>query len=500
MKKLLIIIGAALAAVSCNLDLYSPTSLNKGNVKTSEEDPESQYTTRADIEGLRNSLYNSWVRDLQEKGLEDWLIYSECRADNAYCGTNTAEIMAIEANKMDGANKNVVRDWDWYQQQVSNSNQIICNIDRICAEDEDMTEQERDQWKAEAMIWRAFCFFRLTQLWGDAPMVLEIPPAITVDNVSEVYHLYYPDRTPMIEIYSRLVEDLKWAAQYAPDLNPTNKMLLSKTFAEGLLARIYAEKPIRDWDKVIEHCKNVEGANLDLEENYGDLWGYDEEDAFRNSKESIFEVQWYDKSQGNWVYIMFHRDAYDNMRDYTWAKWVTPSRDLIQAYEDEGDEIRKNASIIWDSCSWSNYYPADNYAFMHKMPTNINSIIMMRLAEIYLLHAEALAKTGDIEGAAGYVNKVRSRAKLDELPDTALSSEDSMIDAILKERRLELAFEGFRFFDLARHDRIIDIHNSMNAKDEYWQTRLPLTESRYFLPVPTSALDNNPNMTQNPGY
>jgi hypothetical protein len=331
-------------------------------------------------------------------------------------------------------------------------------------------------------------------------MVLEIPPAITVDNVEQYYHLYYPDRAPMSEIYAQLVNDLTWASQYAPNLNPENKMLLSKTFALGLLARVYAEKPIRDWSKVIEYCTEVESSGISLEEDYGKLWSYNDDDAYRNSKESVLEIQWTSKSSGNWVYMMYHRNAYNPDDSYTWAKWTTPSRDLIEAYQKEGDEVRMNASIVWDKCSWSNYYPSDNYAFMHKMPTNVSSIYIMRLAEIYLLHAEALACTGDLAGAAGYVNRVRSRAKLADLPASAQASQEAMIDAILKERRLELAFEGFRFFDLARHDRIIEVHNSVNAKDSYWQVRKPLTETRIFLPIPTSALEQNSALTQNPGY
>ena len=502
MKKIfnILAIAAVVSLTGCKLDLYSPTSLNKGNVETTGESEEtaSQYKSRSDMENLRNSLYNSWVKDVQEMGLEDWLVYSETRADNAYCGTNTAEIMALEANKQDGSNKNITRDWNWYQKQVSNANQIICNIDRIAAEDESLSEEERDQWKAEALIWRAFCFFRLTQLWGDAPMVLDIPPTITVENVEEVYPLYYPDRTPMSDVYAQLVEDLTWAVKYAPKVNARNKMLMSDAFAYGLLARIYAEKPIRDWAKVIEYCNTVEGMGFILEPKYGDLWKYDEDDAYRNSPESIFEVQWTSKANGNWVYMMYHRNAYSPDDNYSWAKWTTPSRDLIEAYQKEGDTERMNASIVWDTCGWSNYYDSDNYPFMHKVPTNVSSIIVMRLAEIYLLHAEACACTSDFDGVRNYVNRVRTRAGLDNIP--APGSVDEAIDVVLHERRLELAFEGFRFFDLARHDRIYEVHNAMNDKDSFWQQRKPLTESRIFLPVPTEALDANPNMQQNPGY
>ena len=500
MKKILSIISIAVAAAalnSCDLDLYSPTSFNKGNIEEHGES-EVQYSTRSDMEGLRNSMYNSWLKGIQEMGLEDWLVYSETRADNAYCGTTTAEIMALEANTQDGSNKNVTRDWDWYQTQVSNANNIICNIDEIRNMDPTLTQDECNQWKAEALIWRAFSFFRLTQLWGDAPMVLEIPPAITVENVEEYYHLYYPDRVPRDEVYARLVEDLTWAAQYAPDVDKSNKMLLSKAFAKGLLARVYAEKPIRDWAKVAQYCSEVEAMGFELEKNYDDLWGYDDTDAYRNSKESIFEVQW-SRSSGNWVYMMYHRNAYNPDDSYSWAKWTTPSRDLIAAYQAEGDEVRLNTSVVWDTCGWSNYYPSDNYAFMHKVRTNASSIILMRLAEIYLLHAEALACTGKIADAIQYVNRVRSRVGLKSV--SAPSSEGEAIDIILKERRLELAFEGFRFFDLARHDRIIDVHNSAElAKDSYWQRRTPLDENTILLPIPTTALENNSSLEQNLGY
>ena len=128
--KILFIAVVLLGAVSCNLDYFPVTEYNEGNVEVSD-DSGSQYSTREDMEGLRNSIYNSWAKGVQEIGYEDFLIYTECRADNAYCGTNTAEIMAIEANKQDAANVNVTRDWDYYLSQMKNANDIIYNVDRI---------------------------------------------------------------------------------------------------------------------------------------------------------------------------------------------------------------------------------------------------------------------------------------------------------------------------------------------------------------------------------
>ncbi|MBO8478312.1 MAG: RagB/SusD family nutrient uptake outer membrane protein [Bacteroidetes bacterium] len=505
MKKTIYISAAAYLALlsSCNLDLYPVTSYNEGNVSVDEES-ETQYSTRADMLGLRDAIYNSYVKNIQESGYQDWLVYSECRADNAYCGSpSTGEIAAIESNNVDGENKNVVRDWSYFMEQVSNANQIICNIDSILVNDSSMTQTEHDEWKSEALCWRAYNLFFMTQLWGDVPMVTTIPPAITAENIEEVYDEYFPSRTPIGEVYDQIIEDLEYACQYAPEPNVADegdKNQFSKGFAYGLLARVYAEKTRQDWQKVAEYCQAVEDFGYRLCENYGDLWAYDDSDVNRNTTESIFEVTW-TKDQGNWVWMMFHRNYYNPDDSFTWAKWITPSRDLIAAYEAEGDTERMNASIVWDQCSWSNYYPSDNYAFMHKCPTNASSIILMRLGEIYLLHAEALAMLGNFSagnGATYYVNLVRERAKLDPIDE--LSSQEDMIDAVLHERRLELAFEGFRFFDLVRHDKAKEVHDSMPLEDSYWQTRYALTDETILMPVPTTEMDNNPSLVQNPGY
>jgi hypothetical protein len=97
------------------------------------------------------------------------------------------------------------------------------------------------------------------------------------------------------------------------------------------------------------------------------------------------------------------------------------------------------------------------------------------------------------------VNRIRQRVGLAKIATP--SDEKSAIDAILKERRLELSFEGFRFFDLVRHDRVIEVHNSAElAKDSYWQRRTPLDANTILLPIPTTALENNTSLEQNPGY
>ncbi|MGM9787668.1 MAG: RagB/SusD family nutrient uptake outer membrane protein [Candidatus Cryptobacteroides sp.] len=499
-KSIMTAAMAILTLASCNLDLTPVTEYNEGNVTVEENDEESQYSSREDMKGLRDAIYSSWTKDVQEKGLLDWLVYTECRVDNAYGGSvTTGEVMAIEANRQDGENKNVARDWNWYLGQVSNCNNIICNIDRIKDLDSSMTEREYGEWKSEAYCWRAWILFQMSQIWGDIPLVNTIPPAITADNIEEVYDAYFPAREERTKVYAQLISDLEYACEHAPEVNPSDKFLFSKAFAHGMLARIYAEASLRDWNKVAQHCEAVESMGFSLVDDYAQLWSYDENDAVRNTSESIFEIT-FSRNSGQWIWMMFHRNAYLPNDSFSWMKWITPSRDLIAAYDEEGDTERKNANIVFDQCSWSNYYPASEYAFMNKFPTNANSIILMRLGEIYLLHAEALACSGDLKGATDYVNKIRNRAGLKSI--AVPNSQEAAIDVILKERRLELAFEGFRFYDLLRHgfDRVKKVHDSMPEKDSYWQPRFPLTEETVLMPIPQTALDNNPSLVPNEGY
>ena len=122
--------------------------------------------------------------------------------------------------------------------------------------------------------------------------------------------------------------------------------------------------------------------------------------------------------------------------------------------------------------------------------------IFIRLADILLLKAEALNEMGDVSGAAGLVDQMRTRVDL--APTTASSQEDMRL-AIEKERRLELAFEGHRWFDLKRTGRAIEV---MNAATGVGGENLGymLNENRLVWPIPQAELDKNTELTQNPGY
>jgi hypothetical protein len=198
---------------------------------------------------------------------------------------------------------------------------------------------------------------------------------------------------------------------------------------------------------------------------------------------------------------MLGRDLVNWDVNFTWAKWITPSQDLINDFLAENDQVRYKQSIVYYDCSWSNYFPGSNYPFVYKCRSAVSNIIRLRLADILLLKAEALAYTGDLPGAAALVNQIRKRVKLADLPASATASKENMLEAVLHERRLELAFEGQRWFDLVRYGKVQEVMNTLNSRDErrLKQTR-PFDAYSVLFPVPQTVMDKNSNLVQNTGY
>lgn len=514
MKKILIVIsllGLGVMLSSCNLEKFPETGYNEGNVDVPEDssDNDSAIVTKEAIKGQRTAMYN-WLRgDFQDANYKH-LTANACRADDAYGGGDSGKPTEVEGNTFTSDNEFPSTFWSGFMSGVSKANAVICNLDAVKENDSSLSDTEYNQWMAEALCVRAYMWLLMTQYFGDIPMLTSIPPAINADNVEEVYPLYFPKRVDAETLKAQLEKDLAFACQHAPDAQSVEKDFASKGFAQYLVAKMYSLKQYRDWGKVKAACEAIEKMGYSLEPVYGDLWAYDltAETSMHNSVESIFEAGYDKPASGNWFFMMFWRNHFKPNDSFSWIKWCTPTRNLANAYDAEGDTERKNISIRWDKCDWEQYYSKDNYAFMGKIPTNITVIYHARLADVLLLHAEALANSNDAKGAMKLVNQVRKRAKIDALPEENVSTEQAKL-YVLNERRLELAYEGHRYFDLMRfgddYSKLKEVHDGGNIKgsasyDPYFVTRTPLTDERVLMPIPTSVLDENSNITQNKGY
>jgi len=490
-------------AASCTLDLDPISDYSEKTYGQTSSTDSIKYKTRDEMYSQYQSLYQR-LKDDQEHWYLDLIMLCETRSDNSYAGSTGSQVVPIETNSIDGGNSVIARDWDRYLADVAQANTVIENIDKV--PDQTLTATERKQWKAEAKIFRSLVWFDMVRLWGNIPVVTKEGKDITAENIEEIYPLYYPKQVTAEEAYTQIISDLTDAIVDAPANNVADKTVLSKSVARALLAKVYAEKPVRDYSKVVQYCDAVIADGFTLNSNYRDLYAMDDAGTDlknRSTSESILEINYY-TGGGNWVTWMFGKDILDPEANFSWAKWVTPSRDLIAAFQSEGDTIRMNQSIVYYAAGWSNYYPSSHYPFMYKMRSSLHSIIKMRLADILLLKAEALANidgASNLSLAAAIVDQVRARVSLTALSSTTRSSKENLLAAILKERRLELAFEGQRWFDLVRYGKVEDIMNSLNSRDS---GRLPqrraFTETSYLFPIPSTAIDVNANLVQNPGY
>ena len=466
---------------SCDLQIAPVSNPSELTIATTDTTgTQVKFKDRAAIQAVYLKLYD-YLRDNQEYWYLDYLLFGEARTDNAYAGTTGAEVVPVETNALDASNPDIARDWNGYLNDIAHANVVIANIDAV--PDPSFSSEERQQWKAEALIFRAMMIFDLARWFGNIPLNLTEAPDITAANIEEVYPLYFPSPVTQDSAYRQVINDLEAALPYAPELNTNDKRILSKTVARALLTKVYAE--LGNWDKVVEYADLVFADGIELEPQYADLFGFDAtlgDATLRNSRESILEMQ-YTAASGNWVTWMFGRNLANWDESFTWAKWITPSRDLINAFAQAGDTLRCNQTIVYYDCSWQNYYPADNYPFMYKTRSAYNSIIKLRGADILLLKAEALAHKGDLAGAVELVNLTRNRAKIGDLPPS------------------ELALEGQRLFDLIRFGKLMEVMNDINSRDEgrLPQAR-PFVEAHRLMPIPQTALDQNANLQQNDGY
>lgn len=510
-KKYIISILIGFLVASCSLDYEPLDTYSDITEGVSKDSIQIVFKDKASVLSHRQILL-----DLYKNGQEHWyldmLLLGESHSDNAYAGSPNAETTPFEVNSIEGSNTNLRRDWNGHMGNIAQANRLINNIDDV--DDLSLTSAEREQFKAEAKILRAMIYFDMVRIWGNVPLVTQSAGDITSETIEDIYPAYFPPQTDALTVYQQIEKDLLEGLQYAPNNDTSDKTLFSKSVARALLAKMYAEKPLRDYDKVIEYVDALTNDGFALEENFEDLFEVELIDPnqppsqqnkaidarLRNSKETIFEAQFF-QGNTNWVTWMMGRPLEDWNFYFTWLKWITPSRDLIRAFNSEPGDKRYVQTIVYYECDWSVYYPANNYPFTYKCRSGFNSIIKMRYADILLLKAEALIDKGDYSGAVSIINQTRRRAGLTNLPASASASKESALAAYMKERRLELALEGHRWFDLVRLDKVEEVMNAVYAKDEGRPAQVyPFTNMSYILPIPQDVIDQNPNLVQNPGY
>lgn len=437
-----------------------------------------------DAEQDMQQLYSNFGNEYWQL---DYWFNGDAQTDVAYAGADNNNNFQQDEYRIFATNANIARDWSYLNTFLYHSNLILNYIDGVT--DGSLSAARKAEMKSEAQIFRAMYHFHMVQLWGDVPIVTKAVTSVNTANFDEVYNTIYPKRQPVADVYNQIISDLESAVASAPAAS--YKTRANKAAAYGLLAKVYATKPNPDWAKVKSYCDMVSAQGYSLVPVYDLLF----DGAHNLNSEAIWEVDGNAGSIWAWGTFMF--------AGTDWKKFNTPSNDLVKTFNDAGDQQRLN-STVWfspDKVNWSdNYWPSVGYPFMNKMRQTDGKqhFYILRYADILLLKAEAMVQMGDYAGAASLVNQVRARVGL--APVTIASQEDG-INKILNERKMELAFEGHRWFDLKRTGKAITILSQQkDGNGKVLPYASNLNPNRLLWPIPQAELDKNKNLTQNPGY
>lgn len=445
-------------------------------------DDSAFFKTAADVESALSGAYSDFKNEYFEL---DYFVNGDAQSDDAYAGADNPANFQIDEYGIDAMNTNVSRDWAYLYSTIGKTNVVINNV--MECSDPDLTPARKNEILSEASFIRAFMYFQLVQLWGDVPLVLKHIRTFDITILDDLF----PPRNSTDEVYDQIIKDLETALE---NVKPTadDKGFATTGAVNTLLAKVYATREPHDWQKVSQYCDAVIAGGYQLLPDYDKLW----DNSVENSSEAIFEINYAGTaSSGNWGVSMFVGTD--------WKKFNVPSNDLIKAFEDEGDNIRLNSSVVYKDMTGhfaDVHYDQTSYPFINKLRATTSpspqNYIIYRLADVLLLKAEALNELGDVSGAAVLVNQIRSRV---DLPNTTAATKEAMRLAIEKERRLELAFEGHRWFDLKRTGRAVQVITSVtnfgNVNQSY-----SLPEFRLLWPIPQAELDKSSSLIQNAGY
>jgi starch-binding outer membrane protein, SusD/RagB family len=380
--------------------------------------------------------------------------------------------------------------WIGQYQSINLCNQVIDNIPAIT-----MNELLKARYINEAKFVRAYNYFRLVRAFGDVPLRLRVPKDPSEFNLS---------RTPKAEVWAAIEKDLADATAGLPtSYTGADVGRATKGAALALNAKValYQKK----WSDVISLTNQVMGLGYTLFPNYEQLFRV----AIENSSESVFEIQ-AALVPGNPEASNSQYSQVQGVRGLAGGGWGfnVPTQDLANAYEP--NDPRRDATIIFRGETTPDgdaipvigdnpMYNQKSYVPFNQWVSGFNegcqqNIRVIRYAEVLLMNAEANNELGNTNASKAALEQVRARARGGNnaiLPPVTTNDQTALRTAIWNERRVELAMEFDRYFDVIRQGRGLGVFGPKGWKEnknEVW-------------PIPQGEIDlSSGKLTQNPGY
>lgn len=471
---LLVITGVHMMSCS-RLDEAPDSSFTPANFYKNADDAKAAVSSVYDLLNNAN-LYNQAIWVLQDQATDDaeWgggrstANQSKNDLDKQTYTPATATFQAI---------------WGTCYQGINRANTVLERVPPI-----NMEEGLKARLLAEAKFMRGFYYFTLVRLFGGVPLVLKETTSLNNLAVS---------RASADEVYQQVITDFSEAESVLPATYAGADIgRATKGAATAFLAKVYLTR--QDWAKASAKCKEVMDLGLyNLWDNFADAFAISNE----NGKESVFEVQAAGGGLGEGSFMQgYMRPTFDRVNGIAGFGDDPPTKNLYDAYSIV--DKRRDVTIKLYSDTTTPKAPASiafpGYVRKYLDPTATangegnNNFPIIRYADVLLMYAEALNEqaAGNMEAYIA-LNRIRKRAGLADLPPVLTQA--AFRDSVLLERRLELAFEGHRWYDLVRTRRLISALQAQNPD-------ISVTEKNYLYPIPQTERDVNPNLTQNPNY
>jgi hypothetical protein len=482
---------------------------------TTQENSALYYKTDEQASKALIAAYDpiGWVWRQQSWGasLKTWGNFA---SDDAYTGGNdvndqatyqAADTYTVTANDN---GRNLIPMWNFYFMGINRANLILDNV-------ADDTEYKKFA-RAHAQFLKGFYYFYLSRMFGGLPIYekvglpTDILPRATTDEV-----LAYVEKQ-LIEAIS-----IGYLQERTSKKDPENG-LATKASAQALLGKVYLYH--KKYNEAIEALKPVaENPNYELEKEFWKIF----KGNHRHGVESIFEINFADVigggNEGNSDIYLFGPRGSVTFNDTITSGWGfnQPTQNLVDAFNAQNDKVRLHATVFFSDTlqAWYNktmkketpiswvgakdgfwdrkHYPDPANSTGIVYYRFINPDVVLRLADVFVMLAECYVRTNQTANAVVYINKVRERAKLPLLTNV------SLVD-VKNERRLELALEGERYFDLVRWIGDPDGIDADNVLGQLGYTEgTPGTTTNGLFPIPQEEINSSygPNkLIQNPGY
>jgi hypothetical protein len=468
---------ASLLFFSCNvLDVEQESSFAPSNFYKNTDDAHAAIVAVYEVMNS-NNMYNQAMWIIQDQSTDD-AEWGEGRA--------TANQAKNDLDKFTftPATSTFYSVWTACYLGITRANTALERIPGI-----EMNAELKDRLIGEAKFMRAFYYFTLVRLFGEVPLVLTETKLLNAV-------LQIP-RSPINEVYVQIIADFT-DAETALLISYTGAEVgrATKGAAKAFLAKVYLTR--QEWAKASAKAKEVMDLGVyDLWENFDEAFLVSNE----NGKESVFEVQAVGGGFSEGSYMQgYMRPPFDHVNGVAGFGDNPVTRNLYDAYSATDKRrdctLKLYADTTTPAAPSSIIFPCYVKKYTDPAATSNNegnnNFPIIRYADVLLMYAEALneqhANNADAYSA---LNRIRMRAGLPAL--TPVLTQEQFRDSVLLERRLELAFEGHRRYDLVRTGKLIAAINAQNPT-------IAIQQHHVLLPIPQTERDVNVKLTQNTGY